>query len=117
MSVPDSRLEDVFSLYREGIQAGGFESAVFGHIGNNHVHVNLIPHDMAQYSRGKTLFETWTKAIVQMGGTVSAEHGVGKLKAGLLKTLYSEDQLRAMKQIKQGLDPEMLLNQGNIFGK
>lgn len=117
MSVPDSRLEDVFSLYREGIQAGGFESAVFGHIGNNHVHVNLIPHDMAQYSRGKTLFETWAKAIVQMGGTVSAEHGVGKLKAGLLKTLYSEEQLRAMKQVKQCLDPEMLLNQGNIFGK
>lgn len=116
MAVPDARLQDVFSLYRRGIREGGFSSAIFGHIGNNHVHVNLIPRDMDQYARGKAIFEYWAGEIVKMGGTVSAEHGIGKLKAGLLKRLYSQPQLDAMREVKRCFDPQMRLNQGNIFG-
>lgn len=115
LSVPDSRLEAVFSLYRQGIREGGFESAIFGHIGNNHVHVNLIPHDIDQYARGKAMFSCWAEKIVEMGGTVSAEHGIGKLKTGLLKQLYSAEQIDAMRQLKRCFDPKMRLNRGNIF--
>ena len=115
LSVPDSRLEAVFSLYRQGIREGGFESAMFGHIGNNHVHVNLIPHDIDQYARGKAMFSCWAEKIVKMGGTVSAEHGIGKLKTGLLKQLYSAEQIDAMRQLKRCFDPKMRLNRGNIF--
>ena len=115
MSVPDCCLDKVFSLYRSSLKEEGLSSAVFGHIGNNHLHVNVIPNNMDEFYRTKAMFSSWAKEIVHMGGSVSAEHGIGKLKTGLLKELYSEDQLSAMRQIKTCFDPGQVLNQGNIF--
>lgn len=115
MSVPDCRLDKVFSLYRSGLKEEGLSSAVFGHIGNNHLHVNVIPKDMDEFYRTKAMFSRWAGEIICMGGSVSAEHGIGKLKTGLLKELYSEDQLAAMKEVKKCFDPGQILNQGNIF--
>lgn len=116
MSVPDCRLKEVFSLYREDLQTGIYESAVFGHIGNNHVHVNILPRDMEEFRRGKELFSHWAKVIVSMGGTVSAEHGIGKLKVALLRELYTKEQLNQMWKVKKYFDPQAVLNRGNIFG-
>ena len=70
---------------------------------------------MEQYARGKAMFSCWAEKIVEMGGTVSAEHGIGKLKTGLLKQLYSAEQIDAMRQLKRCFDPKMRLNRGNIF--
>ena len=50
-----------------------------------------------------------------MGGSVSAEHGIGKLKIGLLQKLYSEKDLQAMADLKRLFDPQMRLSPGNIF--
>jgi len=52
---------------------------------------------------------------VSLGGTVSAEHGLGKRKAHLLALQYTESQIDAMKQVKRRLDPRWLLNRGNLF--
>ena len=51
-----------------------------------------------------------------MGGSVSAEHGIGKLKVWLLQKLYSEEDLQAMFELKRLFDPQLRLNPGNIFG-
>lgn len=115
MSVPDDRLSDVMKLYRQDLKKGGFESAAFGHIGDNHIHVNLLPRNEEEYARGKQLFLRWADRIVAMGGSVSAEHGIGKLKTFLLKRQYDEDTLDAMKALKQIFDPAMRLNPGNIL--
>lgn len=115
MSAPDCCLDKVFSLYRSGLKKEGLSSAVFGHIGNNHLHVNVIPKNMEEFYRTKTMFSQWAKEIVRMGGSISAEHGIGKIKTGLLKELYSQDQLDAMKEVKRVFDPGLILNQGNIF--
>lgn len=115
MSVPDSRLEEVFSLYRSGLAEEGLTSAIFGHIGNNHFHVNVIPKNMDEFNRTKKLFSRWAEVVVAMDGTVSAEHGIGKLKTSLLKQLYSKEKLAEMAKIKSLFDPDWLLNRGNIF--
>lgn len=115
MSVPDNRLDEVFSLYRSGLEEEGLDSAIFGHIGNNHLHVNVLPKNMDEFHRTKNLFSRWAKEIVAMGGTVSAEHGIGKLKTALLNQLYSKTQLAGMAEIKRAFDPNWLLNRGNIF--
>lgn len=116
MSVPDDCLEEILSMYRKDLFAGGFQSAAFGHIGDNHIHVNIIPRSNEEYARGKALYSRWAQNVVKMGGSVSAEHGIGKLKVWLLKELYSPCQIDAMHQLKKLFDPEEQLNSGNIFG-
>ena len=116
MSVPDSRLDEVFAMYRGDLARERFQTSLFGHIGNNHLHCNIIPRDEEEYLRGKELYTCWAEEIVRMGGSVSAEHGIGKLKTWLLKKLYTKDELGAMFELKRLFDPQLRLNPGNIFG-
>ena len=116
MSVPDSRLDEVFAMYREDLAREGFQTSLFGHIGNNHLHCNIIPRSEEEYRRGKELYTRWAEEVVRMGGSISAEHGIGKLKVWLLEKLYSKEELGAMQDLKRLFDPQMRLNPGNIFG-
>jgi FAD/FMN-containing dehydrogenase len=52
---------------------------------------------------------------VSLGGTVGAEHGLGKRKAHLLKIQYTPEEIDAMKAVKRRLDPNWLLGQGTLF--
>jgi D-lactate dehydrogenase (cytochrome) len=115
LAVPDECLAAVMRLYRDGLEASGLEYVSFGHIGNNHVHVNIIPRDAAEYRRGRELYGAWAREVVAMGGTVSAEHGIGKLKKDLLRTMYGGEGVDQMIKLKRLFDPTGLLNQGNLF--
>lgn len=115
MSVPDSCLSQVVALYREGLARCGLESATWGHIGNNHLHVNILPRDGEDYRKGKELYREWAKKVTAMGGAVSAEHGVGKLKADYLTVMYGKEHIREMARAKKAFDPAFLLGRGNLF--
>ena len=117
MSVPDDRLHDVVALYRRTLLEVGLESATWGHIGNNHLHVNVLPRDADDYRRGQELFASWAAEVTSMGGAVSAEHGVGKLKRGFLKTMYGEAAMRESARLKVQLDPKGQLGRGNLFSE
>ncbi|MEN6357969.1 MAG: FAD-binding oxidoreductase [Armatimonadota bacterium] len=115
MSVPDARLEEVISMYNSDLSEDGLESVIFGHIGNNHVHVNILPHDMGDYRRGKSLYMDWAKQVVALGGSVSAEHGIGKIKAPFLQVMYGDEGIAEMRSLRSLFDPESRLNRGNLF--
>ena len=115
MSVPDEKLKEVMKLYNEDIEKNNLNAVIFGHVGNNHLHVNIIPGNMEEYEKGKELFMSWAEKIAAMGGAVSAEHGVGKLKVPFLQLMYSREQLNEMRRIKMLFDPQQLLNRGTIF--
>jgi len=115
MAVPDSCLEEVMNLYNKSLEEAGLESVIFGHIGNNHLHVNIIPRDMDDYYKGKELYNSWAEKVISMGGTVSAEHGIGKLKTHLLGKMMGIDGIKEMKALKTLFDPENRLNRGNLF--
>ena len=117
MSVPDEHLHDVFALYRCTLAEAGLESAAWGHIGNNHIHVNVLPRDAADHKRGGELFASWAGEVTAMGGAVSAEHGVGKLKAGFLATMYGPEHIAESALLKAQLDPKGQLGRGNLFGE
>ena len=117
MSVPDERLRDVFALYRRTLAEAGLESAAWGHIGNNHIHVNILPRDAADYRAGGELFSCWAAEVSRMGGAVSAEHGVGKIKAGFLRTMYGPGHIAESARLKAELDPKGQLGRGNLFGE
>ena len=115
LAVPDERLADMWAVYRDALAGAGLEWAAFGHIGNNHVHINILPRDMADLQKALGLYQMFAEKAVAFGGSVSAEHGVGKLKAKFLKTMFSPAEIEEMRAVKRALDPAMLLNPGNIF--
>lgn len=115
MAVPDERLAEVIALYNRRIAESGLEAVAFGHIGNNHVHVNILPQNLDDYQRGKALYLEWARQAVSWGGTVSAEHGIGKLKTAFLAEMYGRKGLAKMRSVKRVFDPKWLLNPGNMF--
>ena len=115
MSVPDDRLKEVMKMYNEDIKNYNLHAVIFGHIGNNHLHVNTIPRNMDEYKRGKALYITWAEKIAAMGGAVSAEHGVGKLKVPFLQKMYSKEELNEMRKIKKLFDPAQLFNRDAVI--
>ncbi len=115
LSVPDAALRPVMALYRRDLAAANLEHVIFGHIGNNHVHVNILPRDMEEYARGKTLYAAWARQVVSWGGSVSAEHGIGKLKTNLLQVMYGADGIAEMRRLKHVFDPDDRLGPGNLF--
>lgn len=117
MSVPDEYLHEVVDLYRTTLAQAGLESAAWGHIGNNHLHVNVLPRNAADFKAGKELFATWAAEVTRMGGAVSAEHGVGKIKRGFLETMYGPGHIREMAAFKLQLDPAAQLGRGNLFSE
>ncbi|HEY6805541.1 MAG TPA: FAD-binding oxidoreductase [Pyrinomonadaceae bacterium] len=117
MSVPDEAFAGMFSLYKETLRASGLRYTIFGHIGDNHVHVNILPRNDDEGTRGRELYVKFLKHAAAVGGTLSAEHGVGKLKRDYLKLFYSERHLREMAALKLAFDPHGILGRGNIFSE
>lgn len=115
MAVPDDAFPELFRLYQDTLRDSGLRYTIFGHIGDNHVHVNILPRDDVEGARARDLYVQFLKHAAAVGGTLSAEHGVGKLKREYLRLFYSDDQLRALASVKRALDPNGILGRGNIF--
>src|SRR5829696_8724136 len=115
MAVPDDAFAGLFRLYQDSLRSSGLRYTIFGHIGDNHVHVNILPRDDSEGTRARELYIQFLKYAASVGGTLSAEHGVGKLKRDYLHLFYSDDQLREMAALKKALDPQGILGRGNIF--
>lgn len=115
MAVPDAGLERMLEVYRAGLAGAGLEHVIFGHIGNNHVHVNILPRSLEEFERGKALYLEWAAEAVRLGGSVAAEHGIGKFKVALLREMYGEEGVGQMREVKRALDPGGRLNRGNLF--
>jgi D-lactate dehydrogenase (cytochrome) len=112
MAVEDQDLRWVYELYTSRLTAAGLDHAVFGHAGNNHFHVNILPKDDAELQRAKAIYAEFATAIVARGGCVSAEHGIGRIKKHFLQIQYGPATLDAMRAAKRWLDPEWRLNPG-----
>jgi len=91
------------------------DSATFGHIGDNHLHLNLLATSLQEMAAGQRLYAALARHCVSVGGVISGEHGIGKSKRGLLAELLPSAQLQEMREIKQQLDPRGTLGRGNIF--
>jgi FAD/FMN-containing dehydrogenase len=115
-SVPVEKNREMLDYYRAQI-AKRFPApfAIFGHIGDAHVHVNLFPSSEETGAEGKRLMDDFARKSVELGGTIAAEHGLGKRKRHFLPFLYSAAEIEAMKAVKRHLDPKWLLGRGNLF--
>ncbi|MBZ5659797.1 MAG: FAD-binding oxidoreductase [Acidobacteriia bacterium] len=89
---------------------------IFGHIGDAHLHVNILPAKEESAQAAEILLEFARKAVA-LGGTVSAEHGLGKRKAHLLPIQFSRQEIEAMRDVKRRLDPAWILGRGTLFAE
>ena len=115
MAVPDEEFAGMLKFYRETLSATDLRYTIFGHIGDNHVHVNILPRDDSEGTRAREIYMQFLKRAVAVGGTLSAEHGIGKLKRDYLRLFYSDEHLREMAALKRAFDPAGILGRGNIF--
>jgi len=115
-AVPLERNRDILSLYRSVLSRNfGDKFVMFGHIGDAHVHTEVLPETDQEWKRATEIAVELAKEVVAMGGTVGAEHGLGKRKAHLLSIQYNPAEIEAMRSVKRRFDPRGLLGQGNLF--
>jgi D-lactate dehydrogenase (cytochrome) len=115
MSVPREHIKGMMKFYHSVLNEADLEYVIWGHIGDFHVHVNILPKNPEELELGLEIYEKFARKAVEYGGSISAEHGIGRLKSEYLKIMYSEDEIEEMKKIKRVLDPQAMFNQGNIF--
>ena len=115
MCVPEEKFGEMMKHYHSVLRKAALEYVIFGHIGDNHVHINILPKNTDELELGLKIYEEFAKKAVKYNGTVSAEHGIGKIKVEFLKIMYSEKEIEQMRAVKKALDPFLLFNCGNIF--
>jgi D-lactate dehydrogenase (cytochrome) len=117
MIVPFDRLADSLALYRNTFAAYGLEHAIWGHFSDGNLHPNVIPRSLDDVTKGKEALLKIGRAVVAMGGSPLAEHGVGRnpVKQELLRQMYGDDGIEQMRAVKRALDPEWKLAPGVLF--
>ena len=115
MAVPDESFASFLKFYKQKLDESEIDYVIFGHIGDGHLHANLLPKNDAQAVKAKHLYGRFVAQSIMLGGTVSAEHGIGKLKSKYLNVQYGERFLNEMAEIKRTFDPHGILGRENMF--
>ncbi|MGE4357809.1 MAG: FAD-binding oxidoreductase, partial [Candidatus Omnitrophota bacterium] len=117
MAVPDEHFRTIFKFYKSLLKESGLNYVIFGHIGDNHLHINILPEDEQEFLKARDIYTTMAKKVVSLGGTVSAEHGIGKLKHKYLEIMFGREAILEMAHLKKQFDPALILGLDNIFPK
>jgi len=115
MAVPDEKFASFLRFYKQKLNQSELDYVIFGHIGDNHLHANILPKDETEARKAKHLYGRFIAQAIMLGGTISAEHGIGKLKRHYLYVMYGERFLSEMAQLKRAFDPNGILGRGNMF--
>ncbi|MEZ4655737.1 MAG: FAD-binding oxidoreductase [Candidatus Eisenbacteria bacterium] len=115
-AVPLADLPEMMeTAYRIAGEIFGGEVIAYGHAGNGHPHFNLLAPDPEALAKAQVAARAMAERALALGGTLSAEHGIGKLKAPLFRDLYPEWVQRGMRALKTSFDPMGLFAPGNLF--
>jgi D-lactate dehydrogenase (cytochrome) len=115
MAVSNEEFPRQLKFYQDTLNEAGLNYVIFGHIGDNHVHVNILPRDENEAQKARHIYGRFIARTCIVGGTISAEHGVGKLKRKYLNVMFGERFLNEMIEVKKTLDPTFILGRGNMF--
>lgn len=115
--VPLERLGEYVAGVRAAADRHAIPVAIFGHAGDGHVHVNALPDTTGPGWRDALagLFDDVTDALARLGGVPAGEHGVGRLRAGLLERIYGREVVALFREVKRAYDPLSILNPGVII--
>jgi FAD/FMN-containing dehydrogenase len=115
-AVPYRRLAGAIAIARRLVREAGIpQPVIYGHAGNGHPHQNFIARDSSELATIERVVEQTLQQVVALGGTVAAEHGIGKIKRRWLPLQMNSLQIAMMSAVKKELDPLQLLAPGNIL--
>ncbi len=124
VSVPLSRVPDFVAEARRRVEAEwpGVRVCAFGHLGDGNIHFNLSAPAEADAAASRAFLEHWGafnrlvhEVVCELGGSIAAEHGIGRLKRDELRLVRSETELDLMRRLKATLDPAGIMNPGCIL--
>ncbi len=107
-AVPDAALAHMLDVYDHA----GMPTVCFGHIGNNHLHLNFLPRDAAELAQARARYLEMAREAVALGGTVSAEHGIGRLKKAHLALMVPPEVMEGWRRMRDAADPNRIFGRG-----
>src|SRR5262245_61693858 len=115
--VPRSRIPEMLNFIQDLSHSAGFLIPTFGHAGDGNLHINVMlqDDDEATRRRGSEAVRRIFEKAVELGGTISGEHGVGYAKAPFFDLAITAPTIELMKTIKRAMDPNGVLNPGKVF--
>ncbi len=116
-AVPNDKFVAFYNYSRSLVESKNIHFVSYGHFGDSHLHLNMLPENEDEYINSKEIYKQICQKAVDFGGTVSAEHGIGKLKREIFELMFSDEEIREMAKIKKLLDKNLILNFGNIFSE
>jgi glycolate oxidase len=117
IAVPRSQIPNMVKRLKAIAQKYSLNLVIFGHAGDGNLHPNILcdKNDPDEMERVEKAIAELFKAAVELGGTLTGEHGIGTMKAPYLKYETGETGFQVMYAIKKALDPKNILNPGKIF--
>jgi D-lactate dehydrogenase (cytochrome) len=117
MAVAHKNLPLMMEYCNDMLTRAGLRYLCFGHIGQAHLHINILPKDAAEDQKARLVYDKLVRKAVSLGGTPTAEHGIGKVKHRYLEILYGKKAVSQMARLKKQLDASCILGLDNIFSK
>jgi len=116
-TVPRSQIPEMFKRLKQIKEKYQLHLVIFGHAGDGNLHPNIIAnkHDKEEMKRVEKAVEEIFQATIELGGTLSGEHGIGLMKSPFMEMELGVVGVDMMKRIKQAWDPNNILNPGKIF--
>ena len=115
VAVPRGRLVELIRRVREIGARYGLPTACYGHAGDGNLHVNLLFGSPEERTKGHAAVEEVLQAAIDLGGTITGEHGVGLAKRAFLAREQSREVIELQRRLKRAFDPDDFLNPGKIL--
>jgi glycolate oxidase len=113
--VPRTRIPDLLARCATLAERAAIRMPTYGHAGDGNLHVNFLWDDPAKRPQVDAAIRSLFEAVVELGGTLTGEHGIGVLKAPYLPLEQAPELIALQERIKSLFDPRGILNPGKIF--
>lgn len=114
-AVPHNEFLEYYYFCKNIMKKNKLNYVAYGHFGDSHIHLNILPENEEEFLKGIYLYKELCNKAIDLNGTISAEHGVGKSKKNYLIKMYGQDGVEQMFKIKKAFDRNLILGYGNIF--
>ena len=115
VAVPHNKLHEMIYFCEQKFTENKLFNLTFGHIGESHLHANIIASTNEEYEKCRKIYLEIAQKAVSLGGTVTAEHGIGKVKHPFLLAMLGNEGIEEMRKFKLSLDPSNILGRDNMF--